>query len=154
MIKVCKDMEQVRDFMLLPEISRYAVEYGADPKDEEFICNGRNGWLIYSINGLEVGMIKFYLLTGTMGQFHPYILRKYKDYYNEMVQEFFAWFVENVPEQICKLNVAIPKQFKGAINAAEVASMKHEGVDRMSYLSKSGPCDRMLLGITRREMMK
>ena len=147
-------MEQVRDFMLLPEISRYAVEYGADPKDEEFICNGRNGWLIYSKDGLEVGMIKFYLLTGTMGQFHPYILRKYKDYYNEMVQEFFAWFVENVPEQICKLNVAIPKQFKGAINAAEVASMKHEGVDRLSYLSKSGPCDRMLLGITRREMMK
>ena len=154
MITVCKDMLIVRDFMLLPEVSRYAVEYGADPKDEEFKCDGRNGWLIYSKDGLEVGMIKFYLLTGTMGQFHPYILRKYKDYYNEMVQEFFAWFVENVPEQICKLNVAIPKQFKGAINAAEVAGMKHEGIDRLSYLSKSGPCDRMLLGITRREMMK
>ena len=147
-------MSFVRDFMLLPEVSRYAVEYGADPKDEEFICNGRNGWLVYSNDGLEVGMIKFYLLTGTMGQFHPYILRKFKNSYNEMVQEFFSWFVENVPEQICKLNVAIPKQFKGAINAAEVAGMKHEGVDRLSYLSKNGPCDRMLLGITRREMMK
>ena len=154
MIKVCKDMVQVREFMLLPEISRYAVEYGADPKDEEFKCDGRNGWLIYNHEGQDVGMIKFYLLTGTMGQFHPYILRKNKDRYNEMAEEFFQWFVGNVPEQICKLNVAIPKQFKGAIRAAELGGMKHEGVDRMSYLSKNGPCDRMLLGITRREMMK
>ena len=154
MITVCKDMEVVRDFMLLPEISRYAVEYGADPKDEEFICNGRNGWLTYNHDGLDVGMIKFYLSTGTMGTFHPYILRAHKEDYNEMVQQFFAWFIKEVPEKICKLNVAIPKQFKGAINAAEVAGMKHEGVDRLSYLSKSGPCDRMLLGITRREMNK
>jgi hypothetical protein len=150
MISVCKDMGLVRDFMLLPEISRYAVEYGADPKDEEFECNGRQGWLLYS----NIGMVKFYLLTGTMGMFHPYILRAHKHQYSEMVQAFFKWFINNVPEQICKLNVAIPKQFKGAINAAEVAGMKHEGVDRLSYLSKDGPCDRMLLGITRREMIK
>ena len=154
MIEVCKDMKVVRDFMLLPEISRYAVEYGADPKGEEFKCNGRNGWLIYNHAGLDVGMIKFYSSTGAMGTFHPYILRAHKSKYNEMVQEFFAWFVKEVPEQICKLNVAIPKQFKGAINAAEVAGMKHEGVDRLSYLSKDGPCARMLLGITRREMIK
>jgi RimJ/RimL family protein N-acetyltransferase len=99
-------------------------------------------------------MIKFYLCTGTMGMFHPYILRKHKTEYDVMVREFFKWFVDNVPEQICKLNVAIPKQFKGAIKAAKRANMKSEGVDRMSYLSKSGPCDRMLLGITRREMNK
>ena len=154
MITVCNDMLIVRDFMLLPEISRYAVEYGADPKDAEFVCDGRNGWLIYNHEGQDVGMIKFYLCTGTMGMFHPYILRKFKDSYNTMVKEFFKWFVDNVPVQICKLNVAIPKQFKGAIRAAEVANMMHEGVDRLSYLSKTGPCDRMLLGITRREMIK
>ena len=147
-------MSKVREFMLLPEISRYAVEYGADPKDSEFVCDGRNGWLIYNHEEEDVGMIKFYLLTGTMGQFHPYILRKFKSSYNTMAEEFFQWFVGSVPEQICKLNVAIPKQFKGAIRAAELGGMKHEGVDRMSYLSKNGPCDRMLLGITRREMMK
>ena len=99
-------------------------------------------------------MIKFYLLTGTMGMFHPYILRAHKLEYNTMVQQFFKWFVESVPEQICKLNVAIPRQFKGAISAAEAAGMKLEGIDRMSYLSKNGPCDRLLLGITRREMME
>lgn len=154
MIEACRDMHYVKEFMLLPEISRYAVEYGADPKDEEFICNVRQGWLVYSVDGEDIGIIKFYLCTGTMGMFHPYILRAHKEKYNEMVQEFFSWFIDEVPEQICKLNVAIPKQFKGAINAAEVAGMKHEGVDRMSYLSKDGPCDRMLLGITRREMIK
>ena len=82
MIEVCKDMKVVRDFMLLPEISRYAVEYGADPKDEEFESNGRQGWLIYNHNGLAVGMIKFYLCTVTMGMFHPYILRSHKSKYN------------------------------------------------------------------------
>ena len=55
--------------------------------------------------------------------FHPYILRKFKAHYNDMVQEFFKWFLAEVPEQICKLNVAIPEQFKGAITAAEKAGM-------------------------------
>lgn len=154
MIDVCKDLEFVRDFMLSPEISRYAVEYGADPKDEEFVSNGRQGWLGYTKDGQIVGMIKFYLVTGTMGMFHPYILRKYKADYNQMVFDFFKWFSDNVPEQICKLNVAIPTQFQGAINAAEAVGMIIEGVDRMSYLSKEGPCDRVLLGITRQELIK
>ncbi len=154
MIEVCKDMTYVKGFMLLPEISRYATEYGADPKDEEFECDGRHGWLTYSVEGVNVGMIKFYLCTGTMSMFHPYILRSHKDKYDEMVQEFFRWFIGNVPEEICKLNVAIPEQFVGAIKAADTAGMKLEGVDRASYLSKDGPCDRILLGITRREMIK
>ena len=145
-------MAQVKDFMLLPEISHYAAEYDADPKDEEFKYNTRSGWLTYSVDKQDIGMIKFYLVTGTMGMFHPYILRRFKKNYDLMVQEFFGWFLDNVPEQIYKLNVAIPKQFKGAIKAAHTAGMITEGVDRMSYLSETGPCDRMLLGITREEM--
>ena len=147
-------MNVVREFMLRPEILYYAAEFGSNPEDEEFTSNGRQGWIGYKHKGQTVGMIKFYLCTGTMGEFHPYILRKFKAKYNHMVKEFFKWFIDNVPEQICKLNVAIPEQFKGAILAAETVGMKHEGLDRMSYLSKSGPCNRILLGITRREMLK
>ena len=153
MIRVCKNVNTVRDFMLLPEITRYAAEHGSKPDDEEFKLDSRNGWLIYNHEGRDVGMIKFYLCTGTMGMFHPYVLRAYKSEYDNMVQEFFKWFVDNVPEQICKLNVAIPKPFKGAIKAAKRAGMRSEGIDRMSYLSKDGACDRMLLGITREEIL-
>ena len=147
-------MAQVKDFMLLPEISRYAAEYGSDLESEVFEANGRQCWLSQIVDGKRVGLIKFYLVTGTMGMFHPYILREFKKNYNVMAQEFFNWFLDEVPDQIVKLNVAIPRQFDGAIKAAESAGMTREGVDRMSYLSEDGPCDRILLGITRREMNK
>ena len=146
-------MTQVRSFMLLPEVARYAVEHGSDLENEVFESNKRQGWLSYIVDGEHIGLIKFYLVTGTMGMFHPYILRKFKKNYDVMVQEFFNWFLDEVPEQIVKLNVAIPRQFKGAIKAAENAGMKREGVDRLSYLSEDGPCDRILLGIIRREMI-
>ena len=146
-------MAQVKDFMLLPEISRYAVEYGSDLESEVFEANGRQCWLSYIVDGKRVGIINFYLKTGTMGMFHTYILREFKKNYDVMVQEFFNWFLDEMPEQMVKLNVVIPTQFKGAIKAAESAGMTREGVDRMSYLSEDGPCDRILLGIIRREMI-
>ena len=152
MIAQCMDMNHVRAFMTLPEISRYSAEYKADLEAEEFVTNKRLCWLSYTLDNEIIGMTKFYLVTGSMGMFHPYILRKYKTKYNEMVQLFFKWVVDNIPEQICKLNVAIAENSKGAIKAAEVAGMKHEGVDRMSYLSENGPIDRILLGITRQEI--
>ncbi len=150
MIKPCHNMAIINDFMRLPEVNYYAAEYGAE--DEDFEYDDRRCWLFYSVDGHDIGLIKFYLLTGAMGMFHPYILRRFKKNYDVMVQEFFGWFLDNVPEQIYKLNVAIPKQFNGAIKAAHTAGMITEGVDRMSYLSETGPCDRMLLGITREEM--
>jgi RimJ/RimL family protein N-acetyltransferase len=154
MIKVCHDMQAVSEFMLKPEITRYACEYGSSPEDETFTANGRRGWLGFYHEGEMIGLTKFYLVTGTMGAFHPYILRKHKEKYNGMVRQFFEWFLDDAPEQICKLNVYIPLQFKGAIKAALDVGMTKEGVDRMSYLSKAGPCDRIMLGITRREMIK
>ena len=145
-------MSVVADFMLLDEISRYAVEYGADKDDEVFEHGDRQGWLTYTSDGQIVGMINFHLETGTMGAFHPYILRSHKDQYNGMVLEFFEWFCRVVPEQIVKLNVAIPTIFKGAVKAAIDVGMTFEGLDRQSYLSEFGPCDRIMLGITREEM--
>lgn len=151
-IEVCHDMSLVKEFMQLPEVHRYAAEYGGNKEDEVFESNTRSGWLSYSVKGEIVGLVKFYLMTGTMGMFHPYILRKYKNHYDIMVQKFFKWFLSDVPEEIVKLNVSIPLVFEGAISAAYKAGMIKEGVDRLSYLSSSGPCDRLNLGITRGEI--
>lgn len=146
-------MEHVRNFMLQPQIVRYAAEHGSDLENEEFKVDGRQGYLTYKVNGKEVGLIDFHLVTGTMAQFHPYILRKYKEHYDDMNRAFFKWFLKEVPEQIVKLNAYIPTKFKGALAAADRVGMIVEGVDRLSYLSEDGPCDRILVGIIRREMI-
>lgn len=152
MITVCANMKKVRDFMTLPEILYYCAEYGANPDDTEFYTNKRKGYLVYSVKGRDVGMIDFHVETGVMAQFHPYILREFKGYYDEMVQEFFEWFLKESPEEVVKLNVVIPVKYVGALKATETAGMKLEGIDRLSWLTKDGPCDRAVIGITREEL--
>ena len=150
MITRCKDMSLIDLFMTLPEIRRYAAEYGAE--DQPATEDERNIWLVYSIDDDPIGIINLHMITGCAAQFHPYILRSGKTYYNEMVNEFFGWFMDNAPEEIEKLNVIIPDIYKGALKAANVAKMVTEGVDRKSWLTENGPCDRILLGITRGEL--
>ena len=144
------DMEFVNDFMTLPEVRRYAAEYGAE--DEKFITDSRNAWLSYSVCNVSVGLIYIHITTGCAAQFHPYILRKYKDEYDNMVQEFFQWFISNEQDKITKLNVVIPEICKGALKAASNARMTVEGVDRDSFLTENGPCGRIMLGITLKEL--
>ena len=143
-------MNFVKQFMTLPEVRRYAAEYGAE--DTEFETTKRNAWLLYSVDGESVGIIRFHVETGTMAMFHPYILREFKHLYDEMGQEFLKWFSDNAPEQIVKLNVIIPVIFKGALYAAVRGGMTREGLDRDSYLSENGAVDRILFGITRKEL--
>ena len=143
-------MDFVNDFMTLPEVRRYAAEYGAE--DEEFITDSRNAWLSYSVCNVSVGLIYIHIVTGCAAQFHPYILRKYKDEYDNMVQEFFNWFKSNEQDKITKLNVVIPEICKGALKAASNARMTVEGVDRDSFLTENGPCGRIMLGITLKEL--
>ena len=152
MIRQCVDMDFVNTFMALPEIKRYASEFGA--KDKIFNTDKANAWLVYSLNGEEVGLIHFHIVTGCAAQFHPYILREFKLNYDEMVQEFFKWFASNNQGVIRKLNVVIPEHCQGALKAADRAGMMIEGVDRNSWLSDLGPCDRVMLGITREELSR
>lgn len=149
MISICRDMGAIRDFMLLPEITRFAAEHGSNPEAEVFKTDDREIWLFY---GDEIGLINMTVETGVMCEFHPYIRKDHKLEFDAMIKCFFKWFAENVPKEIIKLNVVIAKIHKGGIKAAEKAGMKHEGIDRLSYLSKFGACDRMLLGITRKEI--
>lgn len=139
-------------FMSLPEIARYATEYGASIDDLNCEITTQNGWLLYSVNDEPVGLTQLEIISGCAAQFHPYILREFKEHYDDMVQEIFTWFIEEVPDQIVKLNAVIPSHCKGALLAAEQAGMVTEGADRESFLTYDGPCDRILKGILRREM--
>lgn len=138
--------------MLLPEVFRYAAEFGSG-KDSAQINTGESCfWVSFTVDNEIIGMTSFYRKTGIAVEFHPYILHKNKDLYNGMVQEIFKWFVGSMPESYIKINAVIPVVHKGAINAAIEAGMTQEGVDRMSYKTQSGACDRINYGITREEM--
>ena len=151
LIKVCNDPEEVKRFMSLPEIWRYAAEYGATPDDIDGANTDRSVWLKYA-NGEALGMTHLEIINGAMASFHPYILHKFKAEYDAMVKEIFAWFVAHIPPQIGKLNAYIPVTCKGALLAADRAGMQTEGIDRQSFLTGSGAVDRILKGITRQEL--
>jgi hypothetical protein len=151
-ITQCLDMNVVKMFMTLPEVSRYSTEYGAE--EPEFETDSRNLWLLYSTGKEYAGLINIHIETGTMAMFHPYILREFKSLYDVMSLEFGKWFLDNAPKELVKLNVAIPEIYKAAVDAAERCGMTREGVDRDSFLTENGACNRILLGITRKELMK
>ena len=150
MIGICGDMNHVRHFMRLPEIWRYAAEFGCND-DCEFYADDRRVWLAYYVDNKQVGLIDYHLETGCMAQFHPYILREFKGFYDQMVIEFFEWVKENSAD-VLKLNVVIPETCKGAIKAANKAGMKLEGIDRFSYLTEAGPINRMMFGILKEDL--
>lgn len=150
MITPCQDMDKVKAFMLLAEIYRYAAEFGADKDNATFSHGPQELWLDYD----SIGLVNLHVETGAMCRFHPYILRARKAKYDNMVQEFFKWFIDNMPIEAVKLNAIIPVIFKGAILAAEAAKMTMEGIDRDSYRHDNGICDRLLFGITRAEIEK
>ena len=151
MITPCRDMSIIEEFMMLPEVRRYAEEYGsATPK---FEASKKELWFTFRKSGEAAGMINMHVETGSMCQFHPYILRKHRMNYVEMVREFFGWFIKTMPPEAIKLNAIIPSCYKATIDAGIEAGGTVEGVDRMSYRKdESKVYDRILLGITRQEM--
>ena len=140
-------MTYVKEFMLDPNVYRYAAEYGAS-EEMEFNCGNKELWLTYD----DIGLINLHVETGSMCRFHPYIKREHKDKYDGMIKEFFKWFIDNMQAEAVKLNAIIPVVFDGAQQAARRAKMTVEGIDRMSYRTEKGACDRILYGITKEEM--
>ncbi|MBL4940967.1 MAG: GNAT family N-acetyltransferase [Colwellia sp.] len=138
--------------MTLPEIYRYAGEYGGSVENVQVNCDESCFWLSFTVDNELIGMTTFFKKTSCTVEFHPYILRSSKHLYNEMVQSIFKWFIETMPVNYTKINAVIADINKGAISAAIEAGMKQEGVDRMSYQTENGGCDRINYGITREEM--
>ena len=151
MIEVERSAGHIRGFMNSPEIYRYAAEYGAGEINPTF--ERGEVWLSYVKDGLKVGMISLYVVTGSMCQCHPYILRAYRDNYETMLRELFKWFIDNMPKEAIKLNAIIPTLFSTTIEIVKKVGGKVEGIDRQSYRrTKTRVYDRVLLGITREEM--
>ena len=151
MIKLCRDAGLVREFMNLPEIYRYAAEYGGSAVEPKY--SKKEWWLTYNVDGNQVGMINLYVLTGSACQCHPYILRDYRQHYEDMLRALFVWFDKNMPPEAIKLNAVIPTLFKKTIAVVLKVGGQIEGIDRMSYRrTKTRIYDRILLGITREEM--
>tara|TARA_R110000851_G_scaffold228174_2_gene380953 strand:- start:925 stop:1377 length:453 start_codon:yes stop_codon:yes gene_type:complete len=144
-------MELINGFMSLPEVQRYSKEYGAE---DGFIFKpeSNNVWFTYKLNGEVVGVINMHVETGSMCMFHPYILRVHKDLYKAMIRCFMDWFSISAPNKAIKLNAIIPEHCENTIKIAISLGFLLEGIDRMSYRTKHGVCDRMHYGITRKEM--
>ena len=145
-MRICHDLEYIKEFMLKPEVYRYAAEYGNETR--EFIDDEKQCWIDY--NG--IGLINIEIKTGCMIEMHPYILREYKDKYKDMILELFKRIKERMPEEVQKINAVIPEAYKNTCAIAEEAGMTKEGVDRSSYRHENGICDRILYGITRSEL--
>ena len=141
-------MSYIREFMTLPEVWRYCAEFGCDVEKVEFNSDEKECWLRWN----KTGLINLHILTGPMVTVHPYILRESKADFGRMLNEFLQWFLDNVPEQIQKINVPVPIFCIGAIQAAFRVGMRVEGIDRMSYLTKKGPVDRVMFGLLRGEI--
>jgi len=150
-IHVCENMSFVKDFMLLPEISKFA-EHGANLEEVTFKYDNKEIWLTFSDENKVIGIINVHVETGTMCMFHPYILSAYRDQYFNMCMRFFDWCAVNLPADVLKLNAVIPVLFKATLKIAKKCGMKVEGIDRISYRSNRGVHDRILLGITREEI--
>ena len=151
MLEICRDMDTVRQFMSLPEIYKYCAEFGAD-KESRFTHSNTELWIKYIDNGEFIGLINMHVMTGAMCQFHPYILKKNKSQYNRMIKGFFKWFDDNMQAEAVKLNAVIPAMYIATIRAAYDVGMTREGIDRMSYRHKKRVLDRVMFGITRKEI--
>lgn len=146
-------MTAVKEFMQRPEIWRYCAEYGADKETKTYTTSKKEVWLAYVVDKKPVGLVNLYVITGSACQFHPYILRDYRQHYEAMVRALFIWFDENMPPEAIKLNSIIPTMFKETIAIAKKVGGQIEGLDRMSYRrTKTRIYDRVLIGITRGEM--
>jgi len=149
--RFCKDVDFIREFMCLPEIAQFA-EYGCDPEKENYIIDDRSTWVVYIVNGVRIGLISLNVETGAMCTFHPYILAKHKRLYLQMVRGFFLLFDSRMPPHVSKLNTRVAVIFTTTIKWAQRIGMKAEGIDKLSFLTESGPVDRVLLGITREDI--
>lgn len=146
-IKPLHNRKIVEDFMHLPEIWRYAAPPGAHIEQAMTSDNPQEFWLGFFVNGVLSGIIKTHVETGSMAQFHPYILSAKKSLFKSMCLDYFKWMKANMPPELLKLNAVVPIIFKKTIDVAKDAKMQVEGTDTLSYRHRFGVCDRVLLGI-------
>tara|TARA_R110000850_G_C9996087_1_gene467980 strand:+ start:27726 stop:28202 length:477 start_codon:yes stop_codon:yes gene_type:complete len=125
---------------------------GVKREDYEPDNSGRTQWLVIHSGDEVAGVIMVFCETTCAIGFHPYMYKKYRCYAREMIKAFFNWFIEVIPESVCKINVEIPDCYMSTVNVAKKTGFKHEGVNRDSYRRNGKVYNQIMSGITRKEV--
>jgi len=155
LIVITRDLHLISDFLLTPEIFRYAAEFGVS---KESLCldsiDKNEVWLAYIINDRMVGLINLEKTSGCAVKIHPYILKEHKVSYKAMIRECYTFIGNNIIGCV-KVNAVIACKFKRTIEIAKELGMKVEGEIRDNYqVSENEVCDSIFLGITKDEMVE
>lgn len=145
------DMSLVRDIMTTPEIWDQAVEDGTDKNSFYPGQDGLCVWLLVKLKSKVIGVMLVNHDSLCSINIHPVLFKKYKRYARDMMKSFFIW-VDNLPEQITKVNCSIPNHLKITQNAALKVGFKIEGVNRASFFKNGKAQDQTRYGLTREEI--
>ena len=153
MIKLTQtnDMNLVRLIITSSDIWDGAVEDGIEKDSYMPSCGDHSCWLLCEINNEIAGAIYVGNANTNTLVMHPNILKKYRRFCRDVIYLFLEWFLQ-LPEFICKLNVAIPECRKIVYNLAKKIGFIDEGINRKSYCKSGVMHDQYLLGLTRLEI--
>lgn len=144
------DMELVRDIVTTPELWERFSD-GLDPDDYYPSHSPNNAWLLVCLDEEVIGVIYAHCDTSVSVGFHPYLFKAYRKHARDMMVAFYDWF-KLLPESIIKINAIVPECFASSINFARKMGFQDEGVSRLSYTHEGEVVNRIMLGITRKEL--
>lgn len=147
------DMGLIRKIVISPDI----WERIADGVDSDYYfptTDSGNQWILVLNNNKTIGVIYIHCDTSCSIGFHPYLLKDHRIYGIEMMKAFFEWFIEYLPEEYVKINVIIPECFASVVSFARKVGFKKEGICRNSYTKSGNIYNRVMLGITRDEVLE
>ncbi len=149
----CDDMAIVKEIVTLPDIWE-RISDGVDSDNYYPSTDSTNQWLVVVENDTAIGIIYLHCDTSCSLGFHPYMMKAHRKHGRDMMKAFFKWFLDNIPDQYVKINVVIPDCFKSTINFAKRNGFVEEGICRESYTKDGGVFNRVMLGITRKEVIQ
>ena len=152
-IEPTSDMALVREIVTSEDIWA-RISDGVKSKDYYPSTDSTNQWL-FVLNGDDIiGIIYVHCDTSCSLGVHPYLIKSQRKHSREMMREFYKWYLGSVPAKYVKINSVIPECFKSAINFAKKVGFTQEGVSRKSFINNTVLCDRIMLGITRKEVIE
>lgn len=153
-LEVTEDMLLVKKLLTTPELWDRISEDGASKEFYFPKCNENHIWVLIKDHEEIIGAIYLHKQTSISIQFHPSLLKEYRNKKYEVINMFYEWFLENINSDINKINVNIPTCFSSIVKFAENVGFKKEGVNYQSYMKYGKYQDLQNLGITRKEIIQ
>lgn len=154
MITPTLDFELIKNIVLSDDVFNNMAEDGVQP-DEILESNFTNkGWLVFSVDEKPIGVIAIKTLNDSSIMIHPYLLNDYRKQGlgQQMMREFFEFFIHDMPKKFIKVNCKIAVCFSDTIKFAKKLGFVDEGTDRMSFIKYGSIWDQKYLGMTRLEI--